>query len=85
MSKKLFVGNIPWSIKTAQMEELFSSVGTITDCIVMTDRDTGRSRGFGFVTFESDEAAETAIEQFNGKEVDGRELVVNVAKERERF
>lgn len=82
MSNKLFIGNLPWSIDSARLEEIFSAAGTITDAVVMTDRDTGRSRGFGFVTFETDEEAAAAIEMFNGKEVDGRELTVNVAKPR---
>jgi len=83
MSNKVFVGNLPWSIDTDGLTKLFEEVGSISDSIVLTDRATGRSRGFGFVTFESDEEAQKAIEEFDGKEVEGRNIVVNIAKERE--
>lgn len=83
MSKKLFVGNLSWGIDNAQLEELFSSIGPIEDAFILKDRETKRSRGFGFVTFESDEDAERAIAELDGKEVDGRNIVVNVAKERD--
>ena len=84
MSKKLYIGNLPWSIKTEDLEEMFSQVGPVADAFVMTDRETGRSRGFGFVTFENEGDEEKAIEMFNGKMVGDpgreRELVVNVAR-----
>lgn len=83
MSTKLFVGNLPWSIDSDALRELFSAIGPITDSFVLTDRETGRSRGFGFVTFESEEDAQRAIEEFNEKEIEGRQLVVNLAKPRE--
>lgn len=82
MSNKLFVGNLSWGIDTAKLEEIFAPFGTVTDAIVLTDRETGRSRGFGFVTFESAEEAEKAIAELNETEVEGRNIVVNVAKER---
>lgn len=86
MSNKLFIGNLPWSIDTAGLEEIFAAYGTVTDAFVMTDRESGRSRGFGFVTFETEEEANAAIEAMDGKEVDGREIVVNVAKaKKERY
>lgn len=80
MSNKLFIGNLSWAIDSRQLEELFSPFGEVTDAFVLTDRETKRSRGFGFVTFASQEDAERAIEEMNNKEVDGRALVVNVAK-----
>lgn len=88
MSTKLYVGNLPWSIDSQALEELFSEFGTIEDAFVMTDRETRRSRGFGFVQFADEEAATAAIDALHGKEVGGRDLVVNVAKpreERDRF
>ncbi|MBU0727356.1 RNA-binding protein [Patescibacteria group bacterium] len=86
MSKKLFIGNLSWSIDDAKMEEIFSAYGVVTESFVMKDRDSGRSRGFGFVTFESEEAADKAIAELDGTEVDGRNIVVNEAKEKkERY
>ncbi|MBU0981593.1 RNA-binding protein [Patescibacteria group bacterium] len=82
MSKKLFVGNLPWSVNSDKLKDLFSTVGEVSDAFVMTDRDTGRSRGFGFVTFDSDDEAQAAIDAFNDKEVDGRNIVVNEAREK---
>ena len=81
--KKLFIGNLPWSIRTDQLQELFSQFGEVEDCIVMTDRDTGRSRGFGFVTFTNAEDADKAVAEMNEKEIEGRALTVNEAKPRE--
>jgi len=83
MSTKLFVGNLPWSLDNEALKELFSSVGTVTDAFILTDRDTGRSRGFGFVTFETEEEAQAAITEFHEKDVDGRNIVVNVARAKE--
>lgn len=85
MSTKLFIGNLSWAIDSRQLEEMFSSFGVVTDSFVMTDRETGRSRGFGFVTFESSEDAEAAIKELDGKDVDGRAIVVNVAKPKREF
>ncbi len=79
---KLFVGSLPWSLDTEALRTLFSTYGEITDVIVITDRDTGRSKGFGFVTFSTEESAQKALE-LDGKEVEGRTIVVNVAKPRE--
>ena len=78
---KLFVGSLPWSITSDQLRELFASYGEITDAVVISDRDTGRSKGFGFVTFATEESAQKAMEM-DGKEVEGRTIVVNVAKPR---
>ena len=83
MSNKLFIGNLSWGVDTDQLRELFSAYGVVTDAIVMTDRETGRSRGFGFVTFETEEEAAAAIEAMDGQDLDGRPVVVNVAKPRE--
>lgn len=83
MAKKLYVGNISWGVGDAELLEAFSKFGEVTDAFVMKDRDTGRSRGFGFVTFENDEEAEAAIEAMNGVELDGRPLTVNEARPKE--
>ena len=79
---KLFVGSLPWSINNDSLRELFAQYGEITEAVMITDRDTGRSKGFGFVTFAKAEDAQKALEM-NGKEVEGRTIVVNVAKPRE--
>ncbi len=83
MSTKLYVGNLSFDTSSQDLEELFGEVGTVESASVIEDRDTGRSRGFGFIEMSSKEEAEQAIDQFNGKEVDGRELKVNEAKPRE--
>lgn len=79
---KLFVGSLPWSITSDTLRELFAQYGEITEAMVITDRDSGRSKGFGFVTFASEESAQKALEM-DGKEIEGRKIVVNVAKPRE--
>lgn len=79
---KLFVGSLPWSINNDSLKELFSQYGEITEAIVITDRDSGRSKGFGFVTFTNEENAKKALEM-DGKEIEGRTIVVNTAKPRE--
>jgi cold-inducible RNA-binding protein len=81
---KLFVGSLPWSINNDSLKELFSQYGEISEAIVITDRDTGRSKGFGFVTFTNEESAQKALEM-SGKEVEGRPIVVNMAKPREQI
>jgi RNA recognition motif-containing protein len=82
MSKKIYVGNLPWSTTSATLETLFSAHGTVRSAEVISDRDTGRSRGFGFVEMDSDDACSKAIEALNGQEVDGRAITVNEARER---
>jgi len=82
-NKKLFVGNLPWSINNDSLRELFASVGEVVEAMVITDRMSGRSKGFGFVTFATDEAAQAAVAQLNEKEVDGRKIIVNVARPKE--
>ena len=83
MSTKLYVGNLSFDTSGSDLEELFAEVGTVESATVIEDRDTGRSRGFGFIEMSSKEEASQAIEQFNGREIDGRELKVNEAKPRE--
>ena len=75
---KLYVGNLPWSIGNQELEDLFSSYGTVTSANVITDRDTKRSRGFGFV--ELDSGGGEAIEAMNESEVEGRKVIVNEAR-----
>ena len=82
MSKRLFVGNLSFKTEDPQLREAFEQFGKVSDAKVITDRDTGRSRGFGFVTMEDPQAAENAIEAMNDYELDGRRLRVNEAEER---
>jgi cold-inducible RNA-binding protein len=83
MSMKLYVGNLAFATSSQELQELFAQAGTVESASVVEDRDTGRSRGFGFVEMSSKEEADAAIAQFNGKEVNGRALNVNEAKPRE--
>ncbi|MGD9587636.1 MAG: RNA recognition motif domain-containing protein [Pyrinomonadaceae bacterium] len=83
MSMKLYVGNLSFNTSNQDLNELFGSVGTVESTNIIEDRETGRSRGFGFVEMSSKEEGKSAIEQLNGKEVDGRELKVNEAKPQE--
>jgi RNA recognition motif-containing protein len=84
MSKKLFVGSLSWDTTDDGLREAFSPFGEISEAVVINDRYTGRSRGFGFVTFNDDEAADKAIESLNGSELDGRTIRVDVAHAKER-
>lgn len=84
MSTNLYVGNLSFQTSTAQLEGLFADFGEVTSAQVITDRDTGRSRGFGFVEMKTSDQADSAISGLNGREIDGRELTVNVAKPRSR-
>ncbi|MGD9943330.1 MAG: RNA recognition motif domain-containing protein [Burkholderiaceae bacterium] len=81
MGTKIYVGNLPWRATDAQLSQLFGNHGEVTDAKIVTDRETGRSRGFGFVTMASDEAAQAAIRALNGYSLEGRSLVVNEARE----
>jgi len=81
--KKIYVGNLPWSATEADLRDLFAAIGEVLSTAVITDRDTGRSRGFGFVEME-DGDAEKAISELNGRDMDGRPLRVNEAQERQR-
>ncbi|MDP2696366.1 MAG: RNA-binding protein [bacterium] len=80
MAKKLFVGNLAWSIRDEALKEAFSAAGTVDTATVIVDKMTGRSKGFGFVEMANDEEALKAVEMFNGKELDGRPLTVNEAR-----
>lgn len=83
MSTKLYVGNLSFNTSNEDLQELFGQAGTVESVNIVEDRDTGRSRGFGFVEMSSKEEGAAAIEQLNGKEVDGRSLTVNEARPRE--
>ena len=83
MSMKLYVGNLAFQTSSDDLQQLFAQAGTVESAAVVEDRDTGRSRGFGFVEMSSKEEGNAAIQQFNGKELGGRALNVNEAKPRE--
>jgi RNA recognition motif-containing protein len=83
MSMKLYVGNLAFQTSSNDLQQLFAQAGTVESASVIEDRDTGRSRGFGFVEMASKEEGEAAISQFNGKEFNGRNLTVNEARPRE--
>jgi RNA recognition motif-containing protein len=83
MAKNIYVGNLAWSVTSDDLRELFSQFGTVTKAEVIADRETGRSRGFGFVEMSSDEEAQKAIEALNGSTHSDRPLTVNIARERE--
>ena len=82
MPKKIYVGNLAYSVDDQELENVFSAHGTVTSARVIIDRYDNRSKGFGFVEMEDDAAADTAIEALNGKDNGGRELKVSVARER---
>jgi cold-inducible RNA-binding protein len=82
MAKKLFVGGLSWDTTDDGLRQAFASYGEITEAKVITDRDTGRSRGFGFVTFAQDDDAKTAISKMDGTSLDGKTLKVNEAQEK---
>ena len=79
---RIYVGNLPWSVDNDSLKDMFSSYGDVADAVVIRDRETGRSRGFGFVDLSDDEAGNSAIEAMHGTEIEGRDLVVNQAQER---
>jgi RNA recognition motif-containing protein len=83
MSMKLYVGNLSFQTSSDDLQQLFAQVGTVESATVVEDRDTGRSRGFGFVEMASKEEGQKAIEEFNGKDLNGRNLTVNEARPRE--
>ncbi len=82
MSTKLFVGSLPWSVNDDELKETFEKHGSVVSAKVITDRDTRRSRGFGFVEMESSSDANNAIQALNDSELNGRNIVVNEAKSR---
>src|SRR5687767_689622 len=83
MGRKLYVGNLSYGVDSSALEQLFSQYGTVQSAEVISDRETGRSKGFGFVEMSSDEEAQAAIAALNGQQHDGRTLTVNEAKPRE--
>ena len=83
MGRKLYVGNLPYNLRDSDLQDLFAAHGTVDSAQVIMDRDTGRSKGFGFVEMSSDQEAQAAISALNGRDVDGRNLTVNEARPRE--
>ena len=83
MSTKLYVGNLAFQTTSQQLQTMFAQAGTVESVSLIEDRETGRSRGFGFVEMQTKEEGAAAIQQFNGKDLDGRALKVNEAKPRE--
>ncbi|PJE69121.1 RNA-binding protein [Candidatus Shapirobacteria bacterium CG10_big_fil_rev_8_21_14_0_10_38_14] len=83
MSKRLYVGGLPYSVANSQLEEIFSKFGKVVSCEVITDRYSGQSKGFGFIEMEKDKEAEEAIKNLNGTKLDEREITVNEARPRE--
>lgn len=83
MGKKLYIGNLPYSVDSQALGEIFSEAGTVSTANVIMDRETGRSKGFGFVEMSADSEALAAIEKFNGQQVDGRALNVSEARPQE--
>ncbi len=83
MSKKLFVGSLPWAINDEGLKQAFTAYGKVVSATVVMDRRSGRSKGFGFVEMENDSEAKAAIDALNGSELNGRNIVVNEAKPKE--
>jgi RNA recognition motif-containing protein len=83
MGKKLYVGNLSYSVESSELEQLFAAHGTVVSAQIINDRDTGRSKGFGFVEMSSDAEAQAAIAALNGQDHNGRALTVNEARPRE--
>lgn len=79
----IYVGNLPYSVGDADLQKMFSEFGAVTESKIISDRDTGRSKGFGFVEMPNQTEGEEAIKQLNGREMDGRNIKVNVAKPKE--
>jgi RNA recognition motif-containing protein len=84
MKNKLYVGNLPYNMKEEDLMEAFREAGPVQSAKIITDLSTGRSKGFGFVEMETDEGAQKAIEAINGRELDGRSIRVDLAKEKEK-
>ena len=83
MGRKLYVGNLTYGVTDADLQRMFEAYGAVRSAQIIMDRDTGRSKGFGFVEMDSGEQAQAAIDAFNGEEVNGRRLTVNEARPRE--
>jgi RNA recognition motif-containing protein len=84
LSKKLFVGSLPWAVNDEGLKEVFTPYGNVVSAIVVKDRRSGRSKGYGFVEMENDSEAKAAIDALNGSEINGRNIVVNEAKPKEK-
>lgn len=82
-NKRLFVGSLPWGVDDAKLAQIFSQAGNVVSAQVVKDRETGRSRGFGFVEMSTDEEAQAAVNNLNGTDIEGRKIVVNIARPRE--
>ena len=82
--KRLFVGGIPYRTTEEALQELFAQAGAVVSARIIKERETGRSKGFGFIEMETEEGAQAAIDMWNGKDFDGRELIVNIARAEER-
>jgi RNA recognition motif-containing protein len=82
MGTRLYVGNLPYSVTELELRDLFASMGTITEAKIVTDRDTGRPRGFGFVEMSTEDEAKKAIEELNGRDLQGRPMAVKEAEDR---
>jgi RNA recognition motif-containing protein len=80
MAIKLFVGSLPWAVTDQELEDLFRDFGTVTSAKVIMDRETGRSKGFGFVEFDDDAAGKAAMDKMNGHELQGRTIIVSEAR-----
>lgn len=85
MATKLYVGNLDYSVTSERLKEMFAAVGTVIDTAVITDKMSGRSKGFGFVEMSTAEEAEAAVKEFHGKELEGRTLTVNEARPKREF
>ena len=83
MGRKIYVGNLTYAVTSSDLEQLFGQHGTVESAQIISDRDTGRSKGFGFVEMKTDQEAQAAIAALNGKDMNGRALTVNEAKPRE--
>jgi cold-inducible RNA-binding protein len=80
MATKLFIGSLPWAVNDQELEDLFKDFGTVVSAKVIMDRESGRSKGFGFVEFADDDAAKAAMEKMNGSDLQGRTIVVSEAR-----
>ena len=80
VNKKLYVGNLPYKTTSDELQQMFAAAGSVTSATVISDKFSGRSKGFGFVEMSTDEEASAAINQFNGHEMEGRKLIVNEAR-----
>src|SRR3972149_541684 len=83
MNKKLYVGNMPYTVSSDDLRKQFTDAGTVVDAVVISFKDTGRSKGFGFVEMETEDAAKAAIEKFNGSDMGGRKMIVSEARAQE--